>query len=426
VAYPFFLKRLLVRTGLARLLPSVGRWTDGGGAFLRYYSDRVLAAPLGGLQAAAGFLEIHGPDAIDLARGAPVFDLVPSGSTKLPADRRGWPPVAGLAELRQAIALELHSRHGIAANPADEVLVTPGAAGAFSIILDTFLNPGDRVVLFDPTSPLYPLMLKQRRARLRWLRTWMDGGQIRFRPEELARLLRGARLLVLNSPATPTGGVLAPEVLQQIAWWAARRDVLVVSDEVFARYRYEGTPTGIATFPAAHRRTLTVGSLSKGHALASARVGWLAGNRHLVRPCVLTAALQAPFVPTLCQEIALAALRQGNGPFEPIRALFESRRRYTFERLDALGLKPAWPAGAFFLWVPIAELGRSANAFAEGLLREKRVLVSPGIFFGPSGRGHVRVSYATEDGRLREGLGRLGDYLRALRGSTTASAGCAA
>jgi aspartate/methionine/tyrosine aminotransferase len=149
--------------------------------------------------------------------------------------------------------------------------------------------------------------------------------------------------------------------------------------------------------------------VSKSHALAAARVGWLAGHRHLVRPCLLSAALHTPFVPTLCQQIALAALRQEDEAFAPLRAEFASRRNYVFERLGALGLQPAWPAAAFFCWVPVAPCGRT---FAEKLLRAKRVLVSPGEFFGPSGKGFVRLSYATEDGRLREGLSRLADFVR--------------
>src|SRR5262249_20618677 len=128
----------------------------------------------------------------------------------------------------------------------------------------------------------------------------------------------------------------------------------------------------------ARPRTLIAGSISKGYALASARVGWLAGHRHLVRPCALTAALQSPFVPTLCQQIALAALGQGNEAFAPIRAEFESRRRYAYERLRALGLKPAWPTGGFFFWLRVLEQGWSGREFAEQLLRAKNVLVTPG------------------------------------------------
>src|SRR5205085_2097038 len=177
---------------------------------------------------------------------------------------------------------------------------------------DSFVNHGDHVALFDPSSPLYRHALRHRRARIHWIPTWMESGRIRFHMEPLVRAMRRSRLLVINSPANPTGGIIAPEDLEQIAWWAERRDALILSDEVFARYQYEGTPTSIGALPKARRRTLTVGSVSKSHALASARVGWLAGYRHLIRPCLLLQTLHTPFVPVLSQQIALAALRLGS------------------------------------------------------------------------------------------------------------------
>jgi len=285
--------------------------------------------------------------------------------------------------------------------------------------VDTFVNHGDHVVLFDPCSPLYPLVLRHRRARIRWVNTWAEDGRLRFRPEQLKNAMHRARLIVVNSPHNPTGGVFAPEDLEQIAWWANRRDTLVFSDEVFERYQYQDDPLSIGTLDKARKRTLTAGSVSKGHAQAAARVGWLAGHRHLVRPCVLSAVLQAAIVPTLSQLVALAALRHDPDAFRPIWSEFESRRRYAYERLQALGLKPVWPAGAFFFWVPVWELELSGQTFADRLLRDKRVLVTPGNSFGPSGTGYVRISYAIEDGRLREGLSRLGEFLHGRQASLT-------
>ena len=218
-----FLAKLLIRTGIARWVPAVERWTEGAGAFLHYYSDQILTAPVTALREFAAFQEVYGPDAIDLALAAPRFDLVPSGSTKLPADRRGWPPFWGLPELREAVAQKLLVDQRLAVNPNDEVLITPGAAGAFSLALDTFVNPGDRVVLLDPTSPIYALGLRHRRARIRWLSTWMDNGRTRFRLDALAKALSGARLLVLTSPGNPTGGVIAAEDLEQIVWWRSAK-----------------------------------------------------------------------------------------------------------------------------------------------------------------------------------------------------------
>lgn len=416
MAYPLFLTKLLIRTGLARWLPSFRRLTDGGSPFLHYYSNAVLGAPVADIQKMGEFLEIHGSDAISLAVSEPRFDLAPSASTKLPAERRGWPLFGGLPELREAVADKLKEDQSLNVRPTEEVLITPGLAGAFYIALNSFINPSDHVALFAPASPLYRLALQHRRARIRWIPTWMESGRMRFHMEPFVRALRRARMIVINSPANPTGGILAPEDMEQIAWWANRRDVLIFSDEVLERFIYEDKSISIGTLPKARERTLTAGSVSKGYGLASARVGWLTGHRHLIRPCALTAILQSAWVPTLCQQIALAALRQGNEPFEPIRREFDSRRHYTFERLQSMGLKPIWPAGGFFVWLPVHELGLSGISLARKLLQAKRVLVTPGEFFGPGGQSHFRISYATDAGRLREGLSRLAEFVRELKG----------
>jgi aspartate/methionine/tyrosine aminotransferase len=419
VAYPLPLVKLLIRTGLAHMLPGVRHRLDSGADFLRYYSDRVLGAPFEDLERAGAALEPLADDVIDLGHGAPQFDLLASGSTKLPPDRRGWPPPGGLPELRAAVAAKLLADNGLTFSP-EEVLITAGAFGAVQAVLDGLVNRGDRVVLCDPCSPLYPLAVRTRGARPRWLTTWVEDGRTRFRTDHLARALSGARLLVLNSPGNPTGAVLAPEDLEQIAWWAERHDVLVLSDEVFERFRYDGESVSFAALPGALRRTLTVGSVSKGHALTSARVGWLAAHRHLLRACAAATSLRAPFVPTLSQQVALAALRTGPDAFAPLLAEFAARRRYAFERLGAAGLNPPWPAGAFFLWVPVWELGLSGRAFAAALLRERKVRLTPGDLFGPGGAGYVRLSYAAEDGRLHEGLNRLADFVQSLRAPAAA------
>ncbi len=416
MALPLLLTKLLIHLGVARHLPGVRRRLHGGADYLHYYSNRLLTAPHDDLPTAATFLQTHGADVLDLAMGAPRFDLVPSASTKLPADRRGWPPVAGLPELRAAVAAKLLRDNDLAVHPDCEVLVTAGALGAVQTVLDAFVNPGEPVVLLDPTSPLFALSARTRGASVRWLTTWTEDGRTRFRLDHLARALSGARLLIVTSPNNPTGGVIAPEDLEQIAWWADRHDVLILSDEVFERYHHDTEPVSIATLLRARNRTLTVGSVSKGHSLASARVGWLAGNRHLLLPCLATAALRTPFVPTLCQQVALTALEADAGPFEEVREELAARRRYVFERLRNMELNPAWPAGAFFFWVPVWNLGVSGREFADRLLRDYKVLLTPGDLFGPSGAGHVRLSYATEEGRLQEALNRLAGFVQELRG----------
>jgi aspartate/methionine/tyrosine aminotransferase len=187
--------------------------------------------------------------------------------------------------------------------------------------------------------------------------------------------------------------------------------VLILSDEVYERFRFGTPPVSIATLNEARPRTLTVGSVSKGHALASARVGWLAAPGPLLQACLSAVALHTPFVPTLCQQMALAALEVPEEAFATVLETFRSRRDYAVERLQGLRLEPAAPAGGYFLWVPIHETGLTASAFAEALQQEQQVRVLPGHLFGPSGRAHVRISLAADDGRLHDGLNRLAQFI---------------
>lgn len=309
----------------------------------------------------------------------------------------------GLPELRQAVAEQLD------VDPAEEVLVTAGAAGALRIILDALVDRDDPVVLFDPSSPLFGLSVRRHRARLRWLWTWNEAGRLRFRPNELDRAMTGARLLLLATPKNPCGALLAAEDRDRLAWTAAKRDVLLVEDRTCAAFHYEGEAVGLGSLGHAAERTLTLGSVSKSHGLSALRVGWLAGARALVRACRVRAALAGATVATACQRVALAALRQGG----PALGGLPARRRQVHEELSRLGLTPAWPAGGLSLWLPVRELGWSGRAFAEELLHQQRVQVTPGDLFGPSGVGFVRLSFAGAAEQLAAGLARLTAFLQA-------------
>lgn len=398
MARSLFLLKLLLRTGLARHVPSLQRFAEGGIDVLHHFSDEVLRAPRAELADADALHESPPPDMIDLSCPLPRFDGI-SLNLNRTGDRRGWPPPWGLPELRKVIGY------------LDEVLITQGATGALRTILDAFVNSGDGVVLLDPTSPLFSLALRTHGARPRWLLSWLDKGWTRFKFTELDRALRGAKLLLLSSPSNPNGGLFTPDDLEQLAWWADKRDVLIVNDESFAPFVYEGEHVSIASREKAQQRTLTIGSVSKSHGLSALRVGWIKGNRHLLRACQLSASLRQTVVPTACQQAALAALRQPHGPLEALVHELAARRRYACERLQTMGLQPSWPLGGWHFWIPVWERGVDGRTFAHRLLNEHGVQVTPGDLFGPSGTGHVRLSFAGDDGRLREGLRRVGDFL---------------
>lgn len=415
MALSFFWKRLFVRTGLARFSSAADRLTGGGRKFLRYYSDRVLAAPVEELTDPATF-PAGEPDVLNLNRAAPPTEAFSGG--RPPGYHFGTASTSGDAALRAAIA----ERCGRSVNPDGEVCVTHGATAAFAATLDAFVNPGDRVVMFDPCSPLFALGAKSRRAKVRWVPTWTEDGRTRFVVDGLARILRGAMLLVIADPTNPTGGTLTADGYEQIAWLARRQDVLLYIDESFGRYRYDADRPAFATMPGMENRLLTAGSVTQGYGVGSARVGWVTGPKHLVNAVSLMANLSAPFVAPACQQAALKALTAAESLFAPTLELFQRKRDYAVERLRGMGFEPATPTGGYTCWVSVAGLGLTGRQFAEQLLREKRVLVGPGSAFGPSGMDFVRISFAEEDGRLREGLTRMAQFVAALKGQPVVTA----
>jgi aspartate/methionine/tyrosine aminotransferase len=320
-------------------------------------------------------------------------------------------------ELREAVA-GLSARRGRTVDPDRDVFITHGATGAYAAALDAFVNPDDRVVLFDPCSPLFGLGVQSRRAVPRWVPTWNEDGRLRFPQKAFERAMRGAKMLVLSDPGNPTGACLAAEDVEYVAWIAAGYDVLVYLDESFTRFRYDGEGPSLAAMPGVENRVLTAGSVTQEFRLGSLRVGWLAGQRHLVKACALTASLSAPYVPAVCQQAAARAIAEPDGDLTQTLDLFRQRRQYVVDRLRALRLEPDWPGGGYFVWVPVGEFGMDGRRFAERLLKEQRVLVRPGCVFGPSGGNHIRISFAADDGRLREGLTRLTAFVNGLRNPT--------
>ena len=188
--------------------------------------------------------------------------------------------------------------------------MTLGATGALQAALAAFVNSGDRVVLFEPASPLFHLLASARGARIRWVPTLLENGKLRFRADLLAQALRGARMLILSNPANPQGGIFSAEDLEHIAWWADRRDALVFSDDSFAAFAYDQQLTGIASLPKAFRRAVARRQRQQTYAWPAvgpcAAVGWLeCGAGACFGPAWPCRPVQAAlFVPALCQQAA--------------------------------------------------------------------------------------------------------------------------
>lgn len=380
--------QLEYRTRLRHILDSVwGRSTGLPAGVTAALTEPFLKPP-------------HDGTVIDLSQPSPTAaPLAPSGRTL----HRGEPiHPFGLPALRELIAADTG-----AVDPEDGVLVTPGATGAFHAALDAFVRPGRPVVLLTPCSPLFALGAAARRARVRWVPSWVEEGRLRCDFDVLSRAMRGAALFAVADPGNPHGAPLADDDADRLRWAADRSDTLLYVDESYRRYRGPVPARRLAEL--APGRTLVAGSVSAGHGLGSVRVGWLTGQTDLVRACGLAQSVTTPFVPPVCQELASRAMQSG-GPAGVLDGLLATRRD-SVARLREMGLVTTDPLAGYFLWADVSGSGRSGRAFAERLLAEEGVRVGPGDLFGPGGERFVRVSVAAEPGRLREGLSRLARFV---------------
>jgi len=404
---PARLAKLLIRTGVVGLHPGVRKLMGDGIPFLKYYSSRVLEAPNEELARSREAMDV-GEDLIDLCLGAP--PLLPELRDRLDVlkeESRSYPPVAGLPELRTAFASKLDHENDLHANPDRELLVVNGVSQGLGLFLDTFLDPGESVVLFDPGYFMHRLAAQHRRLKLRMIPTTLDSGWLRFDERHLAKSLRGSKALLLNSPCNPTGGVIEPTDLERIAFWCKRRDVLMFSDEVYEHFHFVPRPPSIGTLPDAKKRTVSAYSFSKTYGMAAHRVGVLHTDYWLLRPMIVSMLASGPFVPTPSQRLAVAALALPSESIHRRREEFRRRRDRAFNILQCHGRTISPPGGSFFCWISIADLGVPAHEVCLQLRQRVGVAAMPGESLAANGAKFIRLSFAEAPGVWEEGFTRI-------------------
>ena len=363
-------------------------------------------------------LEAQGRDVIHLEIGEPDFDT-PSNIVEaaIEALRRGethYTPSAGILPLREAIAEEVGRMRGITVSP-DEVVVTPGAKPIIFFSLLALAEPGDEVIYPNPGFPIYESMINFVGATpvpipLR------EEREFRFDVDELrSKVTSRTRLIILNSPHNPTGGVLSRKDLGAIAELALQHDLMVLSDEVYSRILYEGEHVSVASFPGLKERTIILDGFSKTYAMTGWRLGYgvmrtdLAAciNRLMVNSASCTAAFT--------QWAGVEALR---GPQEaPARmvAAFRERRDAVVAGLRSIpGVTCVEPKGAFYVFPNITATGMPSKLFADSLLEKAGVAALSGTSFGAYGEGYVRLSYANSLENLRRAVERIDDFITGL------------
>ena len=355
-------------------------------------------------------------DFIALGRGDPDFDtpahIVDAAKRALDEGATHYTPWAGIAELREAISSKLETHNGIDADPSDEILVTAGAQEAVFAATQMLLEPGDEVLVPDPHYTAYDGGIELSGATVVPVPTRpSDGFQVSVDALERHVTAR-TKLLIIVNPSNPCGSVLSPELAHDIAAFAERHDLLVISDEVYESFVYDGrTHVSLASLPGMRSRTISIFSFSKTYAMTGWRVGYLVAPRDVLFRIAEMHYLIAICAPAVSQVAALAAL---SGPKEPTQVMVAScdeRRRLLLAALQDAGFDCAAPFGGFTVMADIRPSGMDSTEFCREALQKARVQIFPGVLYGPAGEGFVRVSFLAPPETLTEAVKRLGALL---------------
>ena len=320
-----------------------------------------------------------------------------------------YTPNAGIPELREAIAEKLRRFNGIDAG-AENVVVTTGGVGAINTSLLTLCDPGDAILLSDPTWPNYGMMavlqdLEVRRYNLRPEDGWLPN------PEEIEKQITpDCRAMVLVSPSNPTATVIGEDLMRELVELARRHDLWVISDEVYDAITF-GKPA-FSAYPIDPGRVISVFSFSKTYAMTGWRIGYAVCRPDVAKQLSKCQEPTSSCVSSLSQVGALTALRGPQDPVSMMRDAYRGRRDRVVELLSAADIPFAQPDGAFYMWVDISRSGLSDDEFAIRMVTDHRVAVVPGTVFGPNGGTHVRISLATDSDLLVEGVSRMINAIR--------------
>ncbi|HUG14640.1 MAG TPA: pyridoxal phosphate-dependent aminotransferase [Thermomicrobiales bacterium] len=360
-------------------------------------------------------LEAQGRHVIHLQLGEPDFDtpehIVEAGVQALRSGETHYTPAAGIPPLREAIAREISKTRGIVVG-ADQVVVTPGGKPIMFFAILALAGPGDEVIYPDPGFPIYESVINFAGATPVPLKLREEQG-FSFAPEELTALVTDrTRLVIINSPHNPTGGVVSGEALDELARLAVEKSFIVMSDEIYSRILYEGHHESITTRPGMLERTIILDGFSKTFAMTGWRLGFGVMPEALAQQVTRLAINCNSCVPAFTQLAGVAALTGPQQPVERMVAEFRSRRDAIVAGLnDIPGVTCLTPPGAFYVFPNVSSFGQPAAAIADRLLNEGGVALVAGTAFGKAGEGYLRLSYANSLENIEMALERMREVL---------------
>ena len=375
-------------------------------------AERALSVPASEIRKMFNLIQGM-QDVIDLSIGAPDFTtpahIVAAGVAATQGGLHGYSPNAGLLELRQAIADKLWRENGLSFDPATEIDVTIGATEALGLLMMTLVNPGDEVILCEPTWPNYLTQVAMAGGVAVPVATREADG-FRPQPEVIeAAITPRTRAGLINSPNNPTGAVMDRERITAIAEIARRHGVYLISDEVYEKIIYDGRQHFSAgSLPGAKGFVITVNSFSKSYAMCGWRVGYVAAGAAVIGPLLKLQEGMASCANTMAQQAACAALTGSQDAVAMMVERYRTRRDLMVDGLNSIpGISVTRPDGAFYLFVNVKGLGKPSREVALELLQKGRVMTVPGPGFGAAGEGYLRLCYAKDEAVLQEALGRI-------------------
>lgn len=384
-------------------------------------SERIVEIPFSGIRK---FFDIAAEmkDVISLGVGEPDFDtpwhIRDEGIFSLEKGRTAYTSNAGLKELKIEIAKYLERRFQVSYDYDTEMMITVGGSEAIDIAMRAMLDPGDEVLVPQPSYVSYtPCALLANGVPV--VINLKEENEFRLTAEELeASITPKTKLVVLPFPNNPTGAVMERKDLEAIAEVVKKHDLFVLSDEIYAELTYlEGqSHVTIASLPGMRERTVLINGFSKSYSMTGWRLGYACAPKEILEQMLKIHQYAIMCAPTTSQYAAVEAVRNGDGDVAAMREEYNGRRRYLMHRFRDMGLKCFEPFGAFYAFPCIQEFGMASEEFATRMLQEEKVVVVPGTAFGDCGEGFLRISYAYSLDSLKEALDRMESFIQKIRG----------
>ena len=358
-------------------------------------------------------------DAISLGVGEPDFDtpwrIREEGIFSLERGRTFYTSNAGLQELRDEICNYLERKVHVRYDSRHETLVTVGGSEAIDVGLRCMLDPGDEVLIPQPSYVSYLPCTVMADGKPVVIPLQYEN-EFKLTVEDLEKYISPrTKVLIMPFPNNPTGSIMTKEDLEPVAEFVKEHDLYVISDEIYSELTYKTEHVSIASLPGMRERTIVINGFSKGFAMTGWRLGYCCGPETIIEQMVKLHQFAIMCAPTNSQYAAIEGLRNCDDEVEEMRKSYNQRRRFLMHEFARMGLECFEPFGAFYVFPSILEFNMTSEEFATRLLEEEKVAVVPGTAFGKCGEGFLRISYAYSLDDLKEALGRLGSFIQRLR-----------